>query len=146
MFLESGWTESRVVGQESVLESLRLFKAVGNLPFAQTLYRSWLRCRWRVLLCESVREIKRTTSTDAIIDIRHEQFIQTPRDHLKELCEFLGVEAPPDYLADCASIVYESHHRSRHDEHFRWSASLIDEVKRGIDRYPFLAGYSFDSD
>ncbi len=97
-------------------------------------------------VCDSVQRFKSSYPEDAIFDVRHARFVHEPAAHLKALCGFLGVDAPEDYLVDCTSIVYDSPHRSRHDGHFRWSPSLIDRVHRGIDRYPFLEGYSFDSE
>lgn len=96
-------------------------------------------------LCDSVAEIKRMTPATDIIDIRHEAFLQDPAGNLDNICAFFDVAASDDYLKDCASIVYDSPHRSRNKGTFKWTRELIEEVHRGIERYSWLNGYDFDS-
>jgi hypothetical protein len=94
-------------------------------------------------LCENVRDIKERIATSDLFELRHESIIDHPHVILKELCHFLGQDAPDDYLNDCASIVYKSPHRSRCDA--RWDHRLIDIVKDRIAEFTFLTGYSFES-
>ena len=76
-----------------------------------------------------------------LFEVRHEDFIASPAHHLRGLCRFLEVEAPQDYVSDCAAIVYRSPHQSRRD--VEWPPALRAETERRMARYPFLAGYSF---
>jgi len=76
-----------------------------------------------------------------LFELRHEDFIARPAHHLRGLCRFLEVEAPQDYVSDCAAIVYRSPHQSRRD--VEWPPALRAETERRMARYPFLAGYSF---
>lgn len=69
---------------------------------------------------------KHVESTD-IFEFRHESFIIEPKDYLKKLCQFLGVDPSGNYLNDCASIVYKSPHKSRYD--IAWDIELINTVK-----------------
>lgn len=92
--------------------------------------------------CETVADVKKQIKSDDLFELRHESFIDSPKTYLKEICHFLGVNAPNDYLNSCASIVFKSSHKSRYD--VQWSRELTDIVKNGIDRFPFLEGYSYE--
>jgi hypothetical protein len=94
-------------------------------------------------LCEKIGNIKKQIATVDLFELQHESFIDNPQVLLKELCRFLGQDAPDDYLNDCASIVYKSPHRSRYDT--QWDLALIGAVKDKIAEFPFLKGYSFES-
>jgi hypothetical protein len=65
-----------------------------------------------------------------------------PRATLDQLCRYLGVEATPDYLADCAAIVYDAPNRSRLQ--VEWPGELRDSISRHMQAYPYLEGYTFE--
>jgi len=92
--------------------------------------------------CETIADLKKQINTADLLEIRHEDFIAEPTVWLKKLCEFLGVESPEDYVRDCASIVYESPHKSRHE--VPWTPELIELVWDRMKRFPFLQGYSYE--
>ncbi len=94
-------------------------------------------------LCQGVVGVKRQLDAEAVLDVRQENFLQEPQTHLRQICSFLGLEAPQAYLEDCASIVYTSPHRSR--TKVDWEPALVDEVQRQMAGIPFLEGYSFES-
>ena len=94
-------------------------------------------------LCETIAEIKKQIAPGDLFEMRHESFIDNPQVILRELCHFLGQDALDDYLKDCASIVYKSPHRSRHDT--QWDHTLIDIVRERMDEFAFLKGYSFET-
>ena len=93
-------------------------------------------------LCEAVADIKKRLNTQDLFELKHELFIENPKTHLKSLCHFLELDAPPDYLENCASIVYQSPHKSRFE--VEWSPEVIEIVKNRIEEFPFLQGYSYD--
>ncbi len=93
-------------------------------------------------LCDTVASVKRRAGETHVIDVRHEAVIADPKAALKEMCAFLGVTPSDDYLVDCASIVYASPHRSRHEA--AWTPELRDDVRRRIGAHPFLEGYGWD--
>ena len=55
-------------------------------------------------LCETNDRLRMELG-DQLIDLRHESFVADPRRALTELCRFLGLEPPDDYLEACASVV-----------------------------------------
>lgn len=55
----------------------------------------------------------------------------------------LGVEAPEEYVEDCASIVFPSPRASRLA--VAWSPESIALVEWKMRDFDFLAGYTYDS-
>ncbi len=92
--------------------------------------------------CEAVKFLKTKVSENNIYDVRHESLIDDPRTTLKEICAFLEVEAPKDYLEDCADIIFKSPKKTRLNSH--WSNELIELVKNKISKLEFLRGYSYE--
>ena len=94
--------------------------------------------------CEAVQFLKTKVSKNDIYDVRHESLIDDPRTVLKELCAFLEVEAPQDYLEDCAGIIFKSPKKTRFNSH--WSNELIELVKNKIGKFEFLREYSYEGE
>jgi hypothetical protein len=91
--------------------------------------------------CQTIADVKWQISRHDFFEIKYETFVDDPRAGLRELCRFLGISAPADYLNDCASIVYPSTHRSRFE--VPWPAELINKVEAMKDQFPFLQGYAY---
>jgi len=94
-------------------------------------------------LCETVKSVTEQLASSDLFELRHETFVDRPQVKLKELCHFLGQDAPQDYLDDCAVIVHKSPHQSRHDA--SWDQDSIGLVKKRIAEFSFLQGYSFQN-
>ena len=54
---------------------------------------------------------------------------------LRELCDFLGLGYDEDYLEACASIMFESSHRGRHD--IEWDATSLATMRDGTESFNF---------
>jgi Sulfotransferase family len=93
--------------------------------------------------CKTIADLRKRISSSDIFTVRHEEFVDHPDICLDKTCNFLGIQAPPDYLSACASIVYKSPAKSRHK--VQWNPELIEVVKRKIDQYDFLVGYSYEN-
>ena len=152
---KGGVTENRLRHDASLLESLpsRLgirtkFIHVIRNPYDVicTLYRRQrtpLRTAADVFfsLCEAVAYIKSRVPQD-VFDLRHEAFIDDPKECLKNVCTFLGLTGTDEYYNACASIVYRSPHESRRD--IVWPNDLLVTAAARIKQFDFLDGYSFD--
>ena len=92
-------------------------------------------------LCETVAESRKQIRSSDWFDLRHESFVEDPKNFLKEICFFLGADAPDDYLDDCAKIVFKSPHKTRYNT--QWNSAFIDTVKERMAKFTFLGGYSF---
>ena len=77
------------------------------------------------------------------MSLKHEALIEQPKNILNQLCTFLSVEAPQDYLDDCASIILKSPNQTRFT--FKWTKEYIDLVQSKIEQFDFLQGYSYES-
>ena len=93
-------------------------------------------------VCESVMKVKAMADSSDILEIRQENFIKEPKEQLRELCLWLGVEPSSNYLDDCEKVVFESPRRSR--DKFQWNKDLKQQVQSKIKLFPFLEGYTFD--
>lgn len=93
-------------------------------------------------LCRAMRDFKARTDPGDVLDVRHEEIIADPSGHLVELCEFLGLEAPEDYLEDCAGMVFGSPSKSRHK--VEWGRAEIEDVRRRMQRFDFMRDYSYE--
>ena len=94
-------------------------------------------------LCKGVRMARNELSSDEILDIRYEDFVASPAESLVQMCKFVGVDAAPDYVDDCTSIVHPPSEKAR--ELVDWSVSDRDRVLGLIDEYEALEGYDFSS-
>ena len=90
----------------------------------------------------TVKKLEKQIPKEDIIYIKLEALIKNPKRELKKLCRFFGVEPTKDYLNDCASTIYKKPHKSRYD--INWTPKLIALVKKEINKYPFLRGYSYE--
>lgn len=90
-------------------------------------------------LCATNDTVRR--GPDPVLDVRHEDLIGDSRATLVRICDFLGVDAPPDYLDGCASVVFPTPHQSRHE--VNWTRALVDRVHARSTDFDFLRGYDF---
>jgi len=81
------------------------------------------------------------SQNENIMDIKHESFIDDPKNCLKKICGFLDLDAPTDYLDDCSQIVYKNPRKRRFE--INWSSENKEIVKKKINEFDYLQGYSF---
>lgn len=92
-------------------------------------------------LCKAVADVRKQLDHRELFEIRHESFIDDPKESLAQMSAFLGADAPDNYLDDCAGIVFKSPSKTRHTA--PWDRELTDIVKKKISLFPFLEGYSY---
>lgn len=90
--------------------------------------------------CARLVQLRARLGPDALLPVRHEDFVAAPQRHLAATCTFLGVDAPADYLEACAAIIRPVPDRSR--DMVTWTQPWIDTVERRIAEFDFLDGYS----
>jgi len=94
------------------------------------------------MLYRTMRDMLAEIPESSRIDVRHEDFIAAPIDHLQRLCSFLGVDASDDYLQACASLSFKEPNQTRRRE--QWSPEQRARVDGMITDHPFLHGYTYD--
>jgi len=94
-------------------------------------------------VCESVMKVKTMVDLANVLDLSHEEFVENPKTQLHQLCYWLGVETSTSYLDACASIVFDSPHKSRYK--INWTSSFKEKVETKMCSFPFFKGYSFEN-
>jgi hypothetical protein len=92
--------------------------------------------------CKRNARLKERLGSGAVFDLRHESFVEDPWCSLRELCGFLDLGYDEDYLEACASVVFQSQHKSRYE--IEWDAASLAAVRAGIRKFDFLEGYSYE--
>lgn len=90
--------------------------------------------------CTAVCSVQSRFGVDAVHFVHHESLIENPAEQLAQICEFLGVEAYPDYLTDCAAIVSKNPHETW--QAIEWPPDLLELVPAEMRRFPWLHRYS----
>ena len=80
---------------------------------------------------------------EEVLLIFHEDFIASPKEKLRGICSFCGMESTEEYLDACTAVVLPSHHRTRFK--VRWSEEQKSEVSSIMARYSWFDRYSFES-
>ena len=93
--------------------------------------------------CLIVQKIRQDVNPRDWIDIHHEDIIASPEQTLAATCHFLGISAAPDYLKDCASIVFKEPRRRRFD--VAWTQAQRQQVESSMGKHEYLSRYSFET-
>jgi len=93
----------------------------------------------KVTINEKLRQNKELD----ILDVYHEDLIQSPKPTLTRILNFIGLEPFPDYLDACIKKIYKEPHLSRNN--LDWPEDMIREIKQRSMEYSFLKKY-FEND
>jgi hypothetical protein len=93
-------------------------------------------------LADSVDEVRRRVAPDRFHELHHDALISDPAATLGDLCRFLSLPAPADYLGACSAIIFDAPRRTRSD--VGWTPELIERVAARSAEHPSLAHYCFD--
>lgn len=91
-------------------------------------------------LCKTNQDLR--NRIENVIEIKHESFINDPKNCLKKICKFLELDTPTDYINDCSSIVFKNPRKTRYN--INWNSEYIEIVKNKIREFDCLKDYSFD--
>ena len=86
--------------------------------------------------------VRNRLAAGELLDLSYESLVADPAGRLSEICAFIGVEAPGDYLEACAAVVTPA---TLGRSHATWSPDERRRVEALIASRPLLAGYSIDS-
>ncbi len=94
-------------------------------------------------LVRRVARLKERVGAGDMLDVHHEDLIADGPGTVRRICAFLGLDAPDDYVAAAAGILYASPRASRREA--TWPDGLIESVGERAAAYPFLRRYRFDA-
>ena len=93
-------------------------------------------------MSDKLVEVLPMFSEDEMFPVKHEDFIASPKEHLRLACQFLGVECADAYLQACAAKAYPSPHKTR--SKVRWTPDQKAQVAELIRKYPWFEGYNYE--
>ena len=95
-------------------------------------------------LGEGMDDIRGRLRAEELCEIRYEDVVADPSRSLSDVCHFLGLEAPDEYLQDCVQLIRPSIQLSRFS--VDWTESQRGEVEAIIAARSVLTGYTFGSE
>jgi len=107
--------------------------------------------RQSLSLTEAVEYYVRNAATNArllrdnpadALTVHLEDIINRPADELARLCAFLNLDAPSDYVADCAASVFASPRQTR--TAVEWPTAMRRSLLESCQCFPFLERYLGD--
>lgn len=91
--------------------------------------------------CARVARLRAHLTDGRVCTVRYDDLVADPSAQLRSLCAFLGLDAPPGYLADCANLIDPSRTPERHA--VAWTPDAIAAVESLSESVPFLQGYVY---
>lgn len=79
-----------------------------------------------------------------IVEIHSERLTKYPREHIKKICETLGIPCPVSYIEACYEKVFKNVSKSR--EIIEWDDNVVENILEMMKKFPFFSGYTFSSD
>ncbi|XP_078359590.1 uncharacterized protein LOC144644055 isoform X2 [Oculina patagonica] len=87
-------------------------------------------------------EIARKILGDKVLDVNGLELVQKPVETMATICQFIGITCSEEYLQACAKVVDPKPSITRH--YVVWGQKQLDRVYSLINRYSFLAQYTFE--
>ncbi len=91
---------------------------------------------WFFAMARDQLVIERYLWPGELYSLVHADLIAAPREGLRELAGFLGLEPRPDWLGACAASLFPRPHKSR--EQVVWSPDERAAIAEELPRYPFF--------
>lgn len=88
------------------------------------------------------RLVRQELDSDEVMVFRIEDFIESPRAGIRRVCDFLRLDASPEYVEACGSKVFSNPSRTR--DKIEWRPTVLERVQEGIERSSYLSGYKFE--
>ena len=95
-------------------------------------------------LASAVQGIITNCHLENTLEIHSADYVKDPKGTLQQICDFLDVECPEDYLQECGDKTFKQLSTSR--KLVVWNPEAHTRVKAIIEEFPFFHRYSFDED
>ncbi len=113
----------------NVITTIHRKRSHTTLEQAADMYFGRCRTNWRLM----------QEYPDEVLTTHLEDLIAQPKRHLRQMCEFLAVDAPQDYLEACRTVLFAKPKQTK--TQVPWSDSLTASVRERCDTFPFLQRY-----
>ena len=90
--------------------------------------------------CRRLRHLRGRLPADRLLTLRYEDLVAAPAAQLDQVCGFLGVDAPADYLRACVRLVDPARPGER--EQVAWTPQARAAVAALTRQFPFLDSYA----
>lgn len=87
--------------------------------------------------------IAREVLGDKLLDVDGLKLVNKPVEFMSKVCQFIQITCSNDFLKACAKVVDPTPSTTR--EWVVWSKEHMDRMYSEMEKYPFLAHYTFDS-
>lgn len=114
------------------VSTMTLRKDADNLDVAMDDYLS---------MVDVAERVRKDVGPANFHTLHHEDLIAAPHRELKAMCDFLGVDAPEDYLNDCAGILFESPRKTRAG--LAWTDAQLQRMAKACAEHDFLRRYTY---
>ena len=94
-------------------------------------------------LCQGIAQMQRGVVAANWRHVVYERFTADAEAEIRGLCQFLGLNPEPGYVAASASIVYDSPNKSRRS--VAWTDRQLERVAGLTRRFSFLESYAEES-
>lgn len=95
-------------------------------------------------LADAVMGIKNMTGASNVLEIHNCDLIKNAGIAVREMCNFLDIKCPLDYIMTCVNKVFRTVSKSR--DMVVWPEGLKAIVEKRKQNYPFFRRYSFNGD
>lgn len=118
------------------LDNIATMVKRGDAPDVDTAITDYFRMADAVVYVSSRKDICST------FDVWSEEFIRRPGEHLRALCNFLGLPPHEDYVKSCSDIVFPEPRQSR--QNITFSPEQTNAIMTRSATYPHLRKYSYE--
>ena len=80
--------------------------------------------------------------SDIICDVHLENLISRPTEELQRICRFLEIDTTPEYINDCAGIIWKQPNPSRFKLSL-WNERRVAQIAHKVNQYDFIQHYNY---
>jgi len=86
--------------------------------------------------------LQKRVAPDEWLELTHEEIVDRPKESIKKMTDFLGVEPNEEYLNAAAGKIFKSPHNSRNK--IDWPDDMVAQVAKRSRKFKFLNDYIFE--
>ena len=91
---------------------------------------------------QAIEQMKSNYNLD-YLEVHGKDLIENPKAVILNMCQFLGVSCPDDYLEICSNKLFKTESKTRYN--LRWTNESLSDIQGSIMKFDNLKRYSFNS-